>query len=309
MRILFFLIALPCMVQAQSVLTEVNYKVFSTALNKEVTLDDVVVAMQDYDVLLFGEEHNDSVTHYLQAQMLERMHKVYGSQLALSMEMFDRDVQPVMDEYLSGYIKEKHFKKDARVWSNYKDYQPMVMYAKEQGLDVICANAASRYTNLAGREGQATLQKLPKSTRVNMAPLPYKVAAGPYYNKLMRFMYGEDHMASDTTSTLPAMNMGGFDLITAQSLWDATMAWSIASYLKKRPNRKKKILQLNGRFHSDEYMAIYTQLKHYNPKLRILVISSFSDENFETPNWESHKINGDFILLTDPLVPKSYESK
>src|SRR5690606_15347345 len=122
----------------------------------------------------------------------------------------------------------------------------------------------------------ATLAKLPKSTRAYMAPLPYPVASGPYYNKLMRFMYGDDHMVSDTTSAAPAMSMGGFDLITAQSLWDATMAWSIASYLKKKLNRKKKILQLNGRFHSDEYMAIYTQLKQYNPKLRVLVISSFS---------------------------------
>lgn len=308
MRILFFLVALPGILQAQSALTEANYKVFDTASNKEVTLDDVVMAMQDYDVLLFGEEHNDSVAHYLQAQMFERMHKAFSTQLAISMEMFDRDVQHVMDEYLGGHIREKHFKKDARVWSNYKDYQPMVLYAKEHGLDVICANAASRYTNLAGREGQAALGKLPKLTRAYMAPLPYPVASGPYYDKLMRFMYGDDHMASDTTSAAPAMSMGGFDLITAQSLWDATMAWSIASYLKKKPNRKKKVLQLNGRFHSDEYMAIYTQLKQYNPKLRVLVISSFSDEDFDNPNWESHKINGNFIFLTDPQVPKSYES-
>ena len=56
--------------QAQVKLTEKNYRIYSTKLQKEVTLADIAKDMADYDVLFFGEEHNDSVTHYLEHQML-----------------------------------------------------------------------------------------------------------------------------------------------------------------------------------------------------------------------------------------------
>jgi uncharacterized iron-regulated protein len=46
--------------------------------------------------------------------------------MALSMEMFDRDVQTVMDEYLRGDIREKNFLKaalgafsDVVLWAGY----------------------------------------------------------------------------------------------------------------------------------------------------------------------------------------------
>ena len=64
------------------------------------------------------------------------------------MEMFDRDVQPVMNEYLKGYIREKNFTKDARTWGNYRDYKPMVEFAKEKKLDVGQANGAYFFNSL-----------------------------------------------------------------------------------------------------------------------------------------------------------------
>src|SRR5690606_24593464 len=123
----------------------------------------------------------DSVVHFLQERLFELLHQSYGSKTALSLEMFDRDVQLVMNEYLSGAIREKHFNKDARIWSNYRNYKPMVEYAKKNKLEVVCANAASRYTNLAGREGQKALSALSKESHKNFAPIPYDTASGAYY--------------------------------------------------------------------------------------------------------------------------------
>jgi uncharacterized iron-regulated protein len=302
-KILLALLLCPMVTIAQEKLSEKNYRIYSVKAGREVTLKDIANDMKDYDVLSFGEEHNDSVTHYMEKAMLEQMYATYGNNLALSMEMFERDVQPVMNEYLGGFIREKHFTKDARVWSNYKDYRPMVEFAKEKKLDVVCANAASRYTNLAGRKGQQELEKLPEESKENFAPLPYDTAEGSYYEKLTGL---PQHAAGTTTDTTkakaPSMGamMGGFNLVMAQSLWDATMAYSIASYKKEKPNRKKKILQVNGRFHSDEGFAAATQLSHYNRKLKHLVISAGSDENFPNIKWADYKGQGDYIVMTDP---------
>ncbi len=102
-------------------LTENNYRIYSVEAGREVTLQDIANDMENHDVLFFGEEHNDSVTHYLEMRMLETLAKTYQNEVALSMEMFDRDVQTVMNEYLTGDIREKNFLKDSRAWSNYKD--------------------------------------------------------------------------------------------------------------------------------------------------------------------------------------------
>ena len=100
------------------------------------------------------------------------------------------------------------------------------------------------------------------------------------------------------------MAMGSFNLIEAQSLWDATMAWSISEYLNK--NKGKKVLHVNGRFHSDDGFAVVTQVKKYSPKLRSLIISSGSDQSFPNVDWTKHNHLGDYIIITDPAVPKTY---
>jgi uncharacterized iron-regulated protein len=287
-------------------LSEGHYKIYSVGLKKEVTLNDIAADMKDYDVVFFGEEHNDSVTHYLQKTLFELLFARYADKLALSMEMFDRDVQPVMNEYLGGHIREKNFLKDARVWSNYRDYRPMVEFSKEKKLDVICANAPSRYTNLAGRKGQGALKLLSTASKLFFAPLPYDTATGKYYDKLMEMSGHTPVTKTDTAKTkAPVMNMGGFNLVVAQSLWDATMAYSIAEYLKK--NKGKKIMQVNGRFHSDEGFAIVTQLKKYSPKTKVLIISAGSDKNFPQIDWSQYLSLGDYIIITDPQVPRTFK--
>jgi uncharacterized iron-regulated protein len=286
-------------------LSEKNYRIYSVALNKEVTLDSIISDMKNYDVLFYGEEHNDSVTHYLEKIIFEKMNKVYKNNLALSMEMFDRDVQPVMNEYLTGFIREKDFKRDVRVWSNYRDYRPIIEFAKEQELEVLCANAPSRYTNLAGRKGQEALKGLSKPSQLLFAPLPYDTARGKYYEKLQLMSSHGPVAKQDTTKAkVPVSLMGNFNLVMAQSLWDATMAYSISEYLKK--NSSKKVLQVNGRFHSDEGFAIVTQLKKYNPKIKELIISSTSDAAFPDIDWSKYKYLGNYIIITDPAIPKTF---
>ncbi len=289
--------------------TEANYRIYSVKLGKEVSLNEIVDDMKNYDVMFFGEEHNDSVTHFLEQKMQELLYQKFTTKLALSMEMFDRDVQTVMNEYLTSDIREKTFKKDARVWSNYRDYRPMVEFAKKNKMDVICANAAGRYTNLVGRKGQSALMALTQESKRFFAPLPYDTASGAYYDKLMGLT---NHSAApavkDTAKKMsppPMMGMGNFNLIIAQSLWDATMAYSIADYIKT--HKGQKVMQINGRFHSDEGFAAVTQLKKYNKKLKPLIISTGSDDSFPNIDWSKYKSQGDYIIITDPKVPKTYE--
>lgn len=308
MKLFFFLglFALSLTVFSQNTLSEANYRIYSVKLSREVKLSDVITDMQTKDVLFYGEEHNDSVTHYLERTIFELMYNQYKEKLALSMEMFDRDVQPVMNEYLGGFLREKAFLKDARVWNNYRDYRPMIELAKDKKLHVICANGAGRYSNLAGRKGQKALSELPPESKAFFAPLPYDTAKGAYYEKLQEMSGHTPASKADTAKKTVAVNpMGSFNLVMAQSLWDATMAWSISENLKKHAGIK--IMQVNGRFHSDEGFAVVTQLKKYDPSAKVLIISSGSDEKFPEVDWNKLKKNGDYIVVTDPRVPRTYK--
>ncbi len=307
MNKLFWLLwIVPLLISSQEQISEANYLLYSVKESKLISLKDIANEMKNYDVLFLGEEHNDSVTHFVEQRMFEIMYESFHDKLVLSLEMFERDIQGVMNEYLQGFIREKNFTKDARAWSNYRDYKKMVEFAKDKKLDVVCANAASRYTNLAGRKGQSALMQLPKESKKNFAPLPYDTATGGYYNKLMELTHGIPVTSPDTSKVkVSAMPMGQFNLIMGQSLWDATMAFSISQQLKKHP--KKKIMQVNGRFHSDEGYGIVTQLKKYRPKTKVLILSSSSDNAFPIIDWNNYKNNGDYILITDPKVPKTYK--
>jgi uncharacterized iron-regulated protein len=300
--LLFSCLFLFGMTYIKAQVTDKNYRIYSVKLSKEISINEIIEDMKNADVLFYGEEHNDSVTHYLESKIFESLFQKYQNNLALSMEMFERDVQPVMNEYLTSEIREKNFKKDARAWSNYRDYRPMIELCKVNKLDVVCANAAGRYSNLTGRKGQKALMALPIESKKFFAPLPYDTASGKYYDKLM----GLSHDPNDTAKkAAPVMGMGGFNLVMAQSLWDATMAYSISEYLKL--NKTKKVFQVNGRFHSDEGFAIVTQLKKYSPKTRMLIISSGSDDSFPNIKWDNYKNLGDYIIITDPQVPKTYK--
>ncbi|EIE26719.1 hypothetical protein COCSUDRAFT_59236 [Coccomyxa subellipsoidea C-169] len=69
--------------------------------------------MEDVDVVLLGETHDDRIAHLLQLQLLrgaQQQSSRTGRPVALSLEMFERDVQGIMDDYLSGLITERDLK-------------------------------------------------------------------------------------------------------------------------------------------------------------------------------------------------------
>jgi len=268
-----------------------HYKIFNTKTQKTASLDDIVRDMSNADVLFFGEEHNDSTGHQLEYILLKKMAKRYPGKTVLSMEMFETDCQTVLNEYLAGFIRDKNFETDARVWPNYDDYRQLIELAKENKLPVIAANAPARYANMVNRLGLSSLQQLDATGKSYLPPLPIDTATGPYLKKFDQIMGGH--------SAMPGMQM-----YQAQNLWDATMGWSIAKLIKTHP--EYKVLQINGGFHSEEKLGVVTQLLHYDSKVRIINIAGYSDDNFTNPDWGKFSKMGDYIILTDPKLPRTF---
>ena len=259
------------------------------------SLAAIVKAMDRADAIFLGEQHDDSVGHALEFEIFKQAVAQYAVRrnVALSMEMFERDVQIVVDEYLSGQITETQFLASSRPWGNYKtDYRPLVELAKEKKLPVLAANAPRRYVNMVSRGGRDTLNGLTKEARMWLAPLPYGEPSDSYAKKFKALM-----------GPSPEAQMGIDKILASQSLWDATMSDSVARYLKK--NKRALVVHLNGSFHTESRLGTIDHLLRYQPKARVLVVTIRYEDDFKTFDKAKDKDIGDFVILTDSKQPRS----
>jgi len=306
--------------RARAQAPEAHYRAFDSK-GRPVKLEEVVAALERADVLFIGETHNDAVAHLLEAELLRRADESFGPSsqkrrpVALSLEMFERDVQTVVDEYTGGLIQERHFLASSRPWNNYQtDYRPLVEYAREHHLPVIAANAPARYVSRVSGSGPDSLRELSPTARAWLPPLPFPQASEAYAAKFNQAMGGPPGGASQSTQpggTLPSQQAagqqanphGGAHLLEAQTLRDASMAYSIADFLKHR--RDALVVEVNGTFHSEQRLGVPEQLLHYRPKARSVVVTILPDDAF--PNFDAARLGalGDFVIITDPALPRS----
>jgi uncharacterized iron-regulated protein len=304
---------------------EAHYRAFDSKGNA-VTLQSIIDALEHADVLFIGETHDDPVAHLIEAEMFRRADERYGSAsagkraVALSLEMFERDVQTVLDEYLAGFITERHFLLSSRPWRNYEtDYRPLVEYARTHKLPVIAANAPARYVSRVSNEGPDSLKTLSPAAKSWLPPLPFPPASEGYAAKFTRFMQGSmpgattppqptpatpqpAPTASATQTPTQATAHGGAHLLEAQTLRDASMAYAIAEYLKRVQGAL--VVEVNGTFHSEERMGVPEQLSRYRSKARAVVVTIISDEDFPAFHAERLGRLGDFVIITDPAVKR-----
>lgn len=253
------------------------YKVFDKN-GKEVTLEKVLRRVSRASVIFFGELHSNRTAHSLQQELVKKLYKREG-ELVIGLEMFEADVQVVLDEYLKDQISEKYFLTDSRAWENYtKDYRPIIQFAKEHQIKVVATNIPRRYANLVYREGLPGLESVSPEARKWMPPLPIEVDFDlPGYKYLATAMKGHEAHGS------------GKRLVEAQAIKDATMAHFIIQ------NQSKSFLHINGAFHSRNREGIVWYLNKWKPGLKISTIETVEQENIAELE-EEHKNVVDFVI-------------
>ncbi len=263
--------------------------VFYNKKGKKVKYEKVVKAALNADVVFFGESHNNPIAHWMELELTKDFYKAKGENLILGAEMFERDNQLILNEYLSGKISGKSFKDEARLWPNYStDYKPLVEFAKEHNLPFVATNIPRRYASVAYKKGFEGLEKLDAEAKTYIAPLPIAYdSAIKCYNDML-------HMPG----------MGGHvneNFPKAQAVKDATMAFSIAGYAEKG----KLFFHYNGSYHSDNYQSILWHLNQYKPGLKIVTITTVEQADIDTISDETRNL-ADFILVVPDDMTTTY---
>ncbi len=260
------------------------YKLYN-AKGKKVSFKRMLNKMNNTDIVLFGEHHNNPIVHWLQYETTVELSK--KRLLTLGAEMFEADNQNELNDYLTGKIDQKALDTLARLWNNYKtDYKPLVDFAKKEKLKFIATNIPRRYASKVFKGGFKKLDELSENEKEWIAPLPIKYDATlPGYVKMKSMMGGH----------------GGDNLPKAQAIKDATMGY----FILKNRNKNNLFIHYNGSYHSDDYEGIYWYLKQSKPNLKIVTVSVVEQENIKKFNKEK-KLKADFIIVIPANMTKTY---
>jgi uncharacterized iron-regulated protein len=256
---------------------------------KTVKYEKMVKQLEDADIVLFGELHNNPVSHWLQLELTKDLKELKDLNLVLGAEMFESDNQLVLDEYFSGLISQTRFEAEARLWNNYKtDYKPLVEFARKNELRFVATNVPRRYASLVNSEGFEGLEKLSDEAKVFLPPLPVLYDPElPAYKSMLNM----EGMGSHVSENFPK----------AQAIKDATMA----HFILENWLPGKLLIHFHGAYHSDNFEGIYWYLKQQKPDLNIVTITTVSQEDISELS-EENSGKAHFTVCVDEDMTKTH---
>lgn len=260
--------------------------VLYNAAGKKVSFNSLLKDASKSDLVLFGELHNNAIAHWLQLELTKSLGE--KNELVLGAEMFERDNQKALNAYLKDSTDADGLDSTARLWSNYTtDYAPLVDYAKTHETAFIATNIPRRFANLVYKNGGfSALDSLSDLEKTWIAPLPI-----PYDSLLPTYLNILEMMGEHGTP----------ELVKAQAIKDATMAYSIVENLKEGT----VFIHFNGAFHSNYYEGILWYINQYKDSVSTVTISTVTQMDLKKLEKE-HLGKADYIICVDEDVTTTY---
>ncbi|MEO8182373.1 MAG: ChaN family lipoprotein [Deltaproteobacteria bacterium] len=171
-----------------------------------------------------GETHNIPADHYAETRAIAELAQraqTAGAPLAVGFEMFQRQFQTTLAEFIAGQLDEATLlagtEYSTRWGYDFSLYRPMLEAARDRGLPALALNMRGEITRKIAR---TSLDSLDASERTE---LPELNLADAEHREFIFGLFG----------VLPehAAESGLEDVYVAQTVWDETMADSAARWL------------------------------------------------------------------------------
>lgn len=235
------------------------------------------------DVVVLGELHDATAVHELHLELLQHLHARRGD-VVLALEMFERDVQPVLLRYLNGLCTEQEFLAASRPWPNYaSDYRPMVEFARARNLPVLAANAPRPLAARVAKQGIESVQGESHVARTTSAP------EDDYWQAFLAAMHG--HVGTGSQDAVKRM-------YAAQCLKDDTMAETVADHLRERraAGARPLVVLVVGKGHSDHRRGVVPRLLERLPDADVRVLSCATGPSADAARREIQTGIGDYVI-------------
>jgi uncharacterized iron-regulated protein len=276
-------------------------RVFRTAANAFSDFESMLADVATADVVFVGEQHDDPNTHRLERAMLEGLLR-RRSDVVLSLEMFERDVQGPLDRFLAGQLGAADFLAASRPWPRYgTDYAPLVEFALAHGWPVLASNVPRPIANEVAKGGLPVLDAKTGDERGWFARDLQCPDDDEYFGRFAKAMGGHGQGGGSTAASDSVASSR--DTLTryyqAQCLKDETMAESIVTAGAARAVHGKAplVVHVNGAFHSDFGLGAAARVRRRLPDARVAVITMLPVADLDTLS-----PGGDDLRRADYLV-------
>lgn len=193
-------------------------QLFDLRSNKPCTMDDVVKAAEGKRFVFLGENHATTLHQQMEANVIRALDAAHRK-VAVGMEMFQRPVQNVLDQWSKGVLSDDEFVEKAdwkRQWGYpYGFYKPVFDAVKDLHLPLIGLNVPRTWVHAVGTGG---FKNLPIEAKMQLPVEP------PIYNKTHREVFN----AMVGPHNMPGVNPD--NMYAAQVLWDVSMGDTAVKY-------------------------------------------------------------------------------
>lgn len=268
-------------------------RVYDTAAGAFVDFEVMLASLAKVDVVFVGEQHDDPNTHRLEAAILDGLHRRKVTPV-LSLEMFERDVQPWLNDYLAGQVSEEEMLKNARPWTRYAtDYRRMVEMARERKWTVLASNVPRPIAQQVVKGGKEALEQLPEKDRAFVAR-DLQCPLDGYFDRFAETMSG--HPGGSQTPEQQRATLERY--YWSQCVKDETMAEAIAGAYGKK-SAPGPVVHYNGAFHSDFGLGTTERVRRRLPGKKTTVVSVMPVDDLDTlaPSGEDLK-RADYLVYT-----------
>jgi len=223
------------------------------------TLDSILPELARSKVVFVGEQHDNYGHHLAQLDIIQRLHAL-NPQIAIGMEMFQQPYQSFVQDYVDGRVSEREMLQGSEWYErwrhDYRLYQPILEFARQQGIPVIALNLQREITDKVARSGLTVL------TEQERQHLPRKIDKRDqeYESRLRQIYHQHPHRDGSKFENFHEV----------QLLWDESMAQQVADYVKAHP--QKQMIALVGSGHLMYGSGVPNRVKRETGAIQSIVL-------------------------------------
>ncbi len=268
--------------------------------------DTLIASAAGADAVLVGELHNQPAGQAFEAAFFDDV-LAASPTAAAALEFYERDHQVALDDYLTSVAtwtevrrRTGHDKGD-----DCPGHRAMINACKQHHRPALAANAPRRYVTLARTNGYDRLAALgPEQRRLFRIPDRLPQPGSRYrddFNQIMSGAHEDEPADAAPTPPDPAEQARIDGMFRAHSLWDWTMADSIARAIDNPDLPSRPVVLIVGKFHTDHDGGLPQALRAIRPGTRTFTLSMEFGE--AQPLNNDDRGQADAIIYLGPETP------
>lgn len=214
--------------------------IIETSSGRTISVDTLLDQLSQIRIVYAGETHSSMEDHFVQLEILKGL-QARGRTVVLAMEMFPREVQPVLDRYSAGKLTEEEFRREVdweKVWGfPYELYRGILSFAGDKRLRIVGLNAP-----------RDVVAKIAKTGLSSLSPEQRSRIAQDFH---MDDMKHKEHIREAYNQHLKESIKGFEEFYEAQMTWEETMSETLAK-LESGLSEQEEVLVLLGKGHMSD---------------------------------------------------------